>query len=278
MKTPRQTYPHYPVEPISTLAGMLTLSADKHADRLALQDLNATPIPRVTYRQLYDNVIAFGTALRILGLKERDHVAFIAENRVQWAITHLACVTFNFVAVPIDKNLKENDIVNILHVSDSKAAVFSAPFRYMFLEFKQSVKHLHHLIDMDLPAKEDGIHSMTEMMKDTRVSGKQLPMPSTNPDDVAVIVFTSGSMGHAKGVTMTQTNLCTNLMDMRKMINIGPDDRFLSVLPMHHTCTREHADFFVRCMVALPCSMHAASNLSSTICKRQARPYSSACL
>jgi long-chain acyl-CoA synthetase len=42
-------------------------------------------------------------------------------------------------------------------------------------------------------------------------------------------------MGRAKGVMMTQTNLCTNLMDMRKMISIGPNDRFLSVLPMHHT-------------------------------------------
>ncbi len=235
MKEPRKDYPYYDVEPISTLAEMINFSANKFSSRLALQDLNQTPIPRVTYSELLENVLAFGAALRNMGLKERDHVAFISENRVQWAITHLACITFNFVAVPIDKNLKENDIVNILHVSESKAAVFSAPFRYMFLEFKQSVKNLHHLIDMDLPTKEDGIQSMTELMKDVRLGGKHTSIPKTDPEDVAVIVFTSGSMGHAKGVTMTQTNLCTNLMDMRKMINIGPDDRFLSVLPMHHT-------------------------------------------
>lgn len=235
MKSPRKDYPYYDVEPISTLAEMLNISANKYSSQLALQDLNQTPISRLTYRELYENILSFGTALRNLGLKERDHVAFIAENRVQWAITHLACITFNFVAVPIDKNLKENDIVNVLHVSDSKAAVFSAPFRYMFVEFKQAVKGLHHLIDMDLLKNQDSIHSMTELMNNARLHGKRAPMAKTNPDDVAVIVFTSGSMGHAKGVMMSQTNLCTNLMDMLKMINIGPDDRFLSVLPMHHT-------------------------------------------
>lgn len=235
MKTINTDYPYYEVDPISTIGEMLTISFNKYPNHLALQDLNPTPIPRVTYRELQEHILAFGTALKQLGLKEHDHIAFIGENRVQWAITHLACVTFNFVAVPIDKNLKENDIVNILHVSDSKAAVFSESFRDMFVEFKHSVKALKHLIDMDLPKKESGVHSMLEMMAKAKQDARKAQLAATNPDDVCVIVFTSGSMGHAKGVMMTQRNLCTNLMDMRKMIKIDQTDRFLSVLPMHHT-------------------------------------------
>ncbi|MEK7670724.1 MAG: AMP-binding protein, partial [Bacteroidota bacterium] len=235
MKTPNEQYPYYDVDPISTLADMLNISANKYSSSLALQDLNQTPIPRVTYRELYDYVLAFGTALKKLGLKDRDHIAFIAENRVQWGIVHLACVTFNFVAVPIDKNLKENDIVNILHVSDSKAAVFSEPYRDMFLEFKHSVKGLRHLIDMDLRKKKNGVHSMMEILEKAKHDAQKARFAKANPNDVAVIVFTSGSMGRAKGVMMSQTNLCTNLMDMRKMVNLGHEDRFLSVLPMHHT-------------------------------------------
>lgn len=168
MKTLNQQYPHYDVDPIATLADMLNISVKKYSSSLALQDLNQTPISGVTYRELYDHILAFGTALKKLGLKERDHIAFIAENRVQWAITHLACVTFNFVAVPIDKNLKENDIVNILHVSDSKAAVFSEPYRDMFIEFKHSVKALKFLVDMDLSKQENGVHSMTELMEEAK--------------------------------------------------------------------------------------------------------------
>lgn len=235
MKTMMQEYPHYDIEPVSTLADMLTKSVAKYPNNLALQDLNPTPISRVTYKELHDHVLTFGLALKKLGLKERDHVAFIAENRVQWAIVHLACVTGNFVAVPIDKNLKDNDIVNILHVSDSKAAVFSEPFRDMFIEFKHSVKNLEHLIDMDLSKKEGNVHSMTELLEKAKHDLPKAHFAATKPENVAVIVFTSGSMGRAKGVMMSQTNLCTNLMDMRKMIQIGPTDRFLSVLPMHHT-------------------------------------------
>jgi long-chain acyl-CoA synthetase len=235
MKTLNQQYPYYDVDPIATIAEMLTISVNKYANRLALQDLNQTPIPRVTYRELYDHVLTFGTALRKLGLRERDHIAFIAENRVQWAITHLACVTFNFVAVPIDKNLKENDIINILHVSDSKAAVFSEPYRDMFIEFRHSVKALKTLVDMDLSKQENGVYSMTELMERAKHDARKASFATTNPSGVAVIVFTSGSMGRAKGVMMSQTNLCTNLMDMRRMIKLTHEDRFLSVLPMHHT-------------------------------------------
>ena len=54
-----------------------------------------------------------------------------------------------------------------------------------------------------------------------------------------MIIYTSGSLGRAKGVMLTQRNLAANLVDMVSMIYIGPDDKFLSVLPIHHTyeCT-----------------------------------------
>ncbi|HXG00287.1 MAG TPA: AMP-binding protein [Bacteroidota bacterium] len=270
MKTINRDYPYYDVEPISTLGEMLTRSVEKYPNKLALEDLNPTPIPRVTYRELYDHVLAFGAALRRLGLKERDHVAFIGENRVQWGITHLACVTSNMVAVPIDKNLKENDIVNILHVSDAKAAVFSEPFRDMFIEFKHSVKSIKYLIDMDLPVKQDGVHSMIELMNKARREERHPRFAVTDPNNVAVIVFTSGSMGHAKGVMMSQRNLCTNLMDMRRMIYLGPEDRFLSVLPMHHTY--EGTCGFL-CPLYAGASVHYARSLKTVLEDMQrARP------
>jgi long-chain acyl-CoA synthetase len=61
-------------------------------------------------------------------LKERDHIAVIGENRVQWGITYLTAMCFNYVIVPIDKNLSHNEILNILHESDSVAIVFSETY------------------------------------------------------------------------------------------------------------------------------------------------------
>ncbi len=64
-------------------------------------------------------------------------------------------------------------------------------------------------------------------------------LPKVNPEEMAEIIFTSGSLGRAKGVMLSQRNLAANLMAMTKMINIREDDRFLMVLPIHHTyaCT-----------------------------------------
>jgi long-chain acyl-CoA synthetase len=260
MNTVNEEYPLYDVPSLASFQDFLTRSANMYPNKLALEDLNPTPFQRVTYRELQDAVIKFGAALRHLGLKEGDHVAMIAENRVQWGIAFLASVTFNFVAVPIDKNLKENEIVTILHASDAKAAVFSESYRDMFLEFKHTVKELQYLIDMDLAAKENGLLSMTELMG--KIHDGKLAFPHPRPDDLAVLVFTSGSMGRAKGVMLSQTNICTNLMDMLKMIQIYPEDRFLSVLPIHHSyeCTCG-----LLCPLVSGSSVHYARSLKTVV-------------
>lgn len=70
----------------------------------------------------------FGSALKQLGLKERAHVALIGENRVQWSLSYLTLMSFNYVIVPIDKNLTTNEIMNIIHESDSEAIIFSGSY------------------------------------------------------------------------------------------------------------------------------------------------------
>ena len=85
--------------------------------------------------------------------------------------------------------------------------------------------------------REDNFYSMTEMINSTEYT--QPEIPKINSDNVAEIVYTSGSLGRAKGVMLSQKNIASNLMAMRRMIKIYPEDKFLDVLPMHHTyqCT-----------------------------------------
>ncbi len=239
MNYPREEYPLYEVPELRSFQDVLHNGLNTHADRFALADLLKTPIQQVTYAQLYRHVVRFGQALRAIGVKERDHVALISENRVQWGIAYLAITSFNYVVVPIDKNLPENEILTILHASNSRAAVFSESFREMFEGFSRTVKPLEVLIDMDLPAKRGELHSMREAIEAQPLPGGVDPFPRIHPDNLAVIVFTSGSMGHAKGVMLSQKNICSNLHAMLQMVEIPETDRFLSVLPIHHTyeCT-----------------------------------------
>ena len=228
----------YDVPQINTIQQMVVESAEKYQNKIALEDLNPTPIQSLTYKELLSSVLKFGSELKKMGLEERAHIAVIGENRVQWALTFLTCMCFNYVVVPIDKNLTSNEILNIVHESDSEAIIFSESFATTFSESHTYLKKLKHFICMDDSKEDSKFLFMVDIInRGNNISQNELP--KINPNDLAEIIFTSGSLGRAKGVMLTQGNLAANLVDMVSMLFITPEDRFLSVLPMHHTyeCT-----------------------------------------
>ncbi len=228
----------YEVPKIESLQDMILQSARKYGPKIALEDLNDTPMKSLTFRELLDNILLFGSALKQLGLKERAHIALIGENRVQWSLSYLTLMSFNYVIVPIDKNLTTNEIMNIIHESDSEAIIFSGSYAGIMADGKNSLKNLKHFICMDATQEDKEFNMMPEMIRKASPLDPS-KMPIINPNDLAEIIFTSGSLGRAKGVMLTQRNLASNLMAMTMMININDKDRFLSVLPLHHTyeCT-----------------------------------------
>ncbi|MEG8947544.1 AMP-dependent synthetase/ligase [Rosettibacter firmus] len=228
----------YNVPNIQSIQDMILQSAKKFEKKIALEDLNDTPIKKVTYGELLDNILRFGNALRKLGIPERTHIAVIGENRVQWAISYLTAMCFNYVIVPIDKNLTTNEIMNIIHESDTEAIIFSGSFAGIMAEGKSFLKKLKYYICMDETSEDKSFLIMKDLIDKTEPASIS-DLPEINPDELAEIIFTSGSLGRAKGVMLSQKNLASNLMDMVSMILITEQDRFLSVLPMHHTyeCT-----------------------------------------
>ncbi|MDP4193615.1 MAG: AMP-binding protein [Bacteroidota bacterium] len=227
----------YEVPFIESLQHMLISNAGKYNNKLALEDLSKTPLNKATYSELLNLVLQFGNALQKLGLKERAHVAVIGENRVQWALSYLTVVCFNMVIVPIDRNLNTSEVLNIIHESDAEAIIFSDSFSQMLAEKKSTIKKVKTFISMDSSSEAEGFLSMKELIESEK--GKSISFPSGNPENLSEIIFTSGSLGRAKGVMLSQKNICSNLMDMLSMLMIYPEDKFLSVLPMHHTyeCT-----------------------------------------
>ena len=219
---------------IESIQDMIVQSAKMFSNRLALSDLNPSPISQVTFEELFEKILRFGSALREAGVEERSHVAILSENRVQWTIAYLTCHCFNYVSVPIDKNLSTNEILNILHESESDAIIFSQAFQPILNEIRATLKNLHTFINMDSMIRaEDETLSMHEMITSAKQTNP-IELPRVDPHACATIVFTSGSLGRAKGVELTQHNIASNLMDMVSMMLITPEDRFLSVLPIHH--------------------------------------------
>ncbi|MDX1702050.1 MAG: AMP-binding protein, partial [Melioribacteraceae bacterium] len=226
------------VPKIDHVQDMVFQSCEKYRDKLAFEDLQDHPISRATYEQLEEFIKKFGIALKSLGLTERTHIALIGENRTQWAISYLTLMCFNYVVVPIDKNLSESEILNIIHESDSEAIIFSDTYSNIFVENKSVLKKLKFFISMDSKSDSNDYKNMKDLIDQQKIED-EITLPKIEPDNLAEIIFTSGSLGRAKGVMLSQRNLATNLMDMLRMLMMYPSDRFLSVLPIHHTyeCT-----------------------------------------
>jgi len=240
----------YDVPIVDSIQDMILQSSKKFGTKLALEDLASTPINRLTYHELLEYILKFGTALNNIGVKERTHIAIIGDNRVQWALGYLTAMCFNLVIVPIDKNLTTNEILNIIYESDAEGIIFSRNFSSILAEGKSYNKKLKYFICMDETREDKDFLFMADMIRNTKLPDNPY-MPKINPDELAEIIFTSGSLGRAKGVMLSQKNLASNLMDMVSMVIIDEKDRFLSVLPMHHT---------YECTCGLLCPMFAGSS------------------
>jgi long-chain acyl-CoA synthetase len=254
------------VPTITSVQDMVLRGARVYGNKLASEDLKDTPIPRVTYASLLSNILKFGAALNTLGIEEGSHVAVIGENRVQWGLTYLTLMCFNHVVVPIDRNLPINDVLNILHESDATAIVYSDAFEPIFNERKSSMRKLKHYINMDLTKERDGSLSMQELIESSKGCSVS-DLPKIDPGRMAEIIFTSGSLGRAKGVMLSQGNIAANLVGMVGMFLVTPEDRFLSVLPMHHTyeCTCG-----LLCPLYCGASIHYAKSLKTVVDDLQA--------
>ena len=239
------------VPEIRSIQEMVLRSARIYGHKQALEDLKETPVPRLTYAEIQSQVLRFGAALRDLDLPERSHIAIISENRVQWSLSYLTLMCFNYVVVPIDRNLGVNDILNILHESDAVAVIYSEAFESMLSERRMSMKKLKVYVNMDRPAESDGTYSMTELIEQSP-GYKVDDLPRIGPEEMAEIIFTSGSLGRAKAVMLSQANLAANLMSMVRMVMIYPEDRFLSVLPMHHK---------YECTCGMLCPLYAGASV-----------------
>lgn len=235
-------YPYYEVEPITTLKDMLTKSSRRFSKKIVLQWKADGQWRSLTYEEFSRNVEALGTALIDLGVGPQDKVALLGENRPEWAVAYLATACARGVCVPIDKELRQQEIFHILYLSETAYIVASEKYIEDLLEMKPRLPSLKGIISMD-DVQVSGVDSFQKLLEEGKRKIKKgrrvFAERAVEPDDLAAIIFTSGTMGNPKGVMLSHQNITANMMDMCRSVYIDDHDRFLSVLPLHHTyeCT-----------------------------------------
>ena len=188
----------------------------------------------ITHKELREMVNALGTQLIELGLKGK-RIAVIGENRYEWQIAYLSVVCGAGIVVPLDKSLPENEIKRLIQRADVEAIFYSEKYeeqlQHIFQSKETKLKYLFSMVKINELIKKG-----QELIKQ---GNKEFINAKINPEEMNIMLFTSGTTSESKAVALSHKNICSNLMDLAKIFDIDENDNSLSFLPLHHVfeCT-----------------------------------------
>lgn len=212
-------------------------------DHVAFQQKSRREWQRVTHREVYSRTHEIAAGLVAMGLEHGDRVALIAENSIDWACSYYAIAVSGAIAVPIYYDLKPGEIDEMLERSEAKMAIVS-PGALEKLGHRERLQSMIVIGGSDtrggvphglLRRAQPEVLPLDEVCaRATAESRERLASRQVKPDDLASIVFTSGTTGGMKGVMLTNRNFMANLQSVRLSVPFNDRDRIIMVLPMHH--------------------------------------------
>ena len=227
------TYPYENLENF-TLNSMLNRSVELYKEHPALGKINQE---FMSYEKLGEEVQKMIVVLKENGIKKGDKVALLSENMPNWAVAYLSVTYFGGVIVPILPDFHRSDVHHIIHHSEAKAMFVSDKHLATVEELENS--GLSFVIKLDNLEIIDELtnHSYLSQLQQKMSSSKELYTPEE--DDMAALLYTSGTTGNSKGVMLSHKNLVTNALSTYSKLTITTEDVFLSILPLAHTleCT-----------------------------------------
>lgn len=211
----------------------------RYANNVAFEyrhDVHDEKTIKVTYAEFANDIEALGSGLLTLNM-ENKRVAIIAPNRYEWCVSYLAVGTAGLTVVPLDKSLPDNEIESLIIRSKVDTVIFDKKYSEVFKKINQEKKSsLKYYICMD---NTDGFIKYSEILSKGRelllADNNEYNNVQINPDEISIILFTSGTTSIAKAVALSQSNICADVTALSQIAKIYETDRFLSFLPLHHT-------------------------------------------
>ncbi len=224
-----KTYRNYPVKKIESLRQLYRDSAEAFGTRTFLSEKVDGAWREYSFKRLADDVDALGTELLSCGLGGKK-ILLLGENSYHWVLSYLTVTCGVGVVIPINRESSLESLQSIVDRTGASAILTSDTYRETAGKLTQKLQVI--------PFSELG--DMIASGNQRIIAGDRAYLDAAlDPDEMRILVFTSGTAGISKGVMLSHHNICFDLMEMCRMIRIGEEDQFLSVLPLHHVyeCT-----------------------------------------
>ena len=198
----------------------------------------------ISTEEFANRVKYFCLGLRDLGFEAGDKLIILSDNRPEWVITDIANVCLGGITVPIYTSLVPEPIRYIIDDSDAKVVVVSDQDQWQKIEaIKSELTKVKHYITF-LSEAPEGVLTFAQILEKGKKLDQQNPelfekmALEVKPDDIASIVYTSGTTGPPKGVMLTHSNFISNVKTCASLIEFSDKDTVLSLLPLSHVLER----------------------------------------
>ncbi len=230
---------------MDTIAQMYKHSRDNYGERpaFAFRDKSGA-YHAMTYQELYETAENLALALMDLGVKAKEHVGLMADNRIEWIITSMAIALTGAADVPRGADITESDITYIVPHSGMKIAFVENEKIYKLVtKVKRKLPGLKKVILIDYKGKPPkGVLGFQDLidkgagLREKNLGKLEKRISQIKPDHLVTLIYTSGTTGVPKGVMLTHANLVSQVQ--RIPIDFVPEDRMLSILPVWHIFER----------------------------------------
>lgn len=180
-----------------------------------------------TYTELKNDTERFSAALASLG-EQKSHIAVLGTTSYAWVVSYLGTVNSGSVAIPLDAQLPTEELCELLDRADVTTLVFDESKAQVASAALTACSQLKYVISMNEESTVEGALSLWKLIEEQNPGFDYEPLP----EDLATIMFTSGTTGKSKGVMLTHRNLAENATCLDMKFEAGTV--ILSVLPIHH--------------------------------------------
>ena len=231
---------YHKTDEVTNFKEMLYRSADIYRSRTAFKKKDETGnIIRISYEQFKNDIVSLGTSLIEKGFLNK-RISVIGKNSYQWCVSYLAASIVGIV-VPIDKELHTDDVINFMNVSQTVCILGDSKNLDSILANIEKVENPDTIFaSFDNQDDKNSFENLLTTGKTTYQNGKNdFDKIEIDPDELRILLFTSGTTGNAKGVCLSQRNICSNILSTYGIVKVKRSDLFFSILPLHHTyeCT-----------------------------------------